>query len=506
MSSGNKLENDPNPNPEWQKKIDQTPFGRVSFTISSTEVHYRFLSEDAVNDFEKKLKLASQLFWEDEFSVFSQSFFPENGHALGLLQKDFERFSTRLITANQISDPHSFIIAGLPFELLEAPIRHDGGNIIFEDPSYFLADFKEMPRSDWVVKTTSAQKLFRVLDRQKAKLSDHQRISRSFNAYANHKFPDELTQDDLPEFSRYVKTAKLRTNFQVATFLFSQYLSWIGFETKGSELTKAKSFAEAADIVRKMALTDEIVQREKEYAEKIKLADLSEKKKLSFYLSEFKTARKKLRQLELGLIAFFDSPGNYAQGIEKIFSELEDFLILGRGASKENSLLALDARWDPKLDKNPGLISGDCTENHSLPFDRPEVPIYNVKVYDSKNEHAGNIYLLVTHLQSDPSKIVWHLDALQLPRLEVDADELIENIFTIISQEASKKGIYFITVNWFEEKISNYDYIREAVLKYWHKSGKKKANLETVSFDINEGRYSQPQMDSKVRVVWRQRS
>lgn len=340
------------------------------------------------------------------------------------------------------------------------------------------------------------------MERKRAQVADPARVRRAYLKYCQRRFPGD--NDDfnvMPNLITYAKLHGLNTNFKVITHLVSQYLDTRGFAKAGREIETASSLEGVTEVARKIDLTEEIVKREKEYTARIKSASLAEKKQLSFYLKEFKEQRKFLQQIRQGIIAYFESPDRYAVTIGRIVSRVQDFLIIGKDRQDQNVLLILDGSWNPSLDRDPGAVSGDCTEGKPLPFDRPEIPIYNVKIFDRGSEHVGNIYLLVTHLHERPDETIWHLDAIQTPRLEVDLDELIEGVVSEIGAKAAEKGVKYITVNWDPSKISNYDYVQDTVLRFWRKHGRKSVNLG-LDYPFSGPRYSEPQADFKARVLW----
>ncbi|MCX6790747.1 MAG: hypothetical protein NTV62_00960 [Candidatus Gribaldobacteria bacterium] len=83
----------------------------------------------------------------------------------------------------------------------------------------------------------------------------------------------------------------------------------------------------------------------------------------------------------------------------------------------------------------------------------------------------------------------------------MDWEMAVEAIIGRIAQEAERKEIDFITVNEQSMSISNYDYIREAVDRFWLRQG-----LGTIDVGIPEVKqrgYSSFQGDGSAKVLWK---
>src|ERR1044072_3323763 len=180
---------------------------------------------------------------------------------------------------------------------------------------------------------------------------------------------------------------------------------------------------------------------------------------------------------------------------------LRNFLIAGTTA-KEQLDYTFDATPDPVLDKDPGTVSGDCTAGDPLPFDDPEIPVYNVKVYDSEKKHVGNIYLLVTSGVVGDKKFekIWHLDAIQTPS-RIDWGLGIEALLQTLAAEAEKSGVEVITVNTTPELISNFDHVRTPFLDYIQRQGAQEIKVSLPS--DYDAKYSPFQGDGHGFILWR---
>ena len=137
------------------------------------------------------------------------------------------------------------------------------------------------------------------------------------------------------------------------------------------------------------------------------------------------------------MIQYYNAPDLISEIVSRQIKDFQDFLVRGKGEDEEIKLI-LDGKPDQKLDENPGAISGDCTEGQPLPFDDPTIPVFNVKVFDSKQRHIGNIYLLNT-TEMGAGQNVWHLDAIQIPEGRIEWDDAIPQLIRSLGEEAKKE-------------------------------------------------------------------
>jgi len=205
---------------------------------------------------------------------------------------------------------------------------------------------------------------------------------------------------------------------------------------------------------------------------------------------------KESEQILAGVIEYYSMPNITATLFDRGIEEFQKKLVRG---SKENTeeVFTLDGTPNDELDRNPGKMSGDCTDGLPLPFGDPNIPLFNIKVFKGEGNHMGNIYLLET--QDEEKRQVWHLDAIQVPA-SVDWDKFIKTFFDALFAEAEKKGVAGITVNDESHHISNYDYISKAVLDYLEKSGID----ETIKIDYPKYKkkgYSHLQTDGNVFFI-----
>ncbi len=200
------------------------------------------------------------------------------------------------------------------------------------------------------------------------------------------------------------------------------------------------------------------------------------------------------------MLAYFSTPEIMAEKLGRRIDEVLEFINVGIGTKEEREITYfLDASPHPVLDKNPGKISGDCTDGRPLPFRDPNIPVYNVKVFDHTDRHIGNIYLLVTET-TDGNK-VWHLDAIQIPKKNLNWEESISRIIETISEKAREKGVNMITVNSEDNRISNYGYIEMAVETYWWEKGCRRT-IVYIPEVKNRYSYSEFQGRGDALVLW----
>ena len=244
-----------------------------------------------------------------------------------------------------------------------------------------------------------------------------------------------------------------------------------------------------------------VMEKEKKLREDIKASPIEKKRVLSKELSEMLEQQKKKARLLRGMGQFFDLPRLEADYFNRTIDDLQAFLKMDKRGGHIDSDFYLDATPDPKRDANPGIVSGDCTIDRPLPFEDPDILVYNVKVYDAGKEHIGNMYLLVTESEN---KKVWHLDAIQIPS-NIDWERSIAVVIDALAKQAETKGVEFITVNEEDIRISNYDYIREAIKKYNEKyvRGEK---IYVVIPKVSNEKYSSFQGDGSALVLWRKES
>jgi hypothetical protein len=83
----------------------------------------------------------------------------------------------------------------------------------------------------------------------------------------------------------------------------------------------------------------------------------------------------------------------------------------------------------------------------------------------------------------------------------IDWDLAVEPLISAISAKAKKQNIDFITINETPHQISNYDYIRDAFVKFHESIG---GEFTSVCIpEVTHARYSPFQGDGEVRILWK---
>lgn len=168
------------------------------------------------------------------------------------------------------------------------------------------------------------------------------------------------------------------------------------------------------------------------------------------------------------MISVFERPHAVVKALNRHYDDLRDLVTI---SEKTGIDLTFVSNVDLEKDRNPGAVSGDCTENDSLPFLDPSNRLFNVKVMRNEVDHVGNIYLLEV-VDNNGEPLAWHLDAIQIP-LYVDWDETSQKIIEGLQRKAEERGVEAITINAEGNLISNYDYIAGA----FNRRAKKSVSL-----------------------------
>ena len=308
----------------------------------------------------------------------------------------------------------------------------------------------------------ASMELYESLERLRGKLADPdfyreefwQKLTQAQPRGGDLFYPVEMSDEMQMKFGDNV--------FDISKRLFAKILERHNLHGVAEKLLNAREIPQALDATREHVMASDA---ERALRERMKAATNEEKRTLS---GDFKTLRNKrefAQRLLAGIATFFQGPEVIALYLNREVKSLQRQLVHGEGEGKK-SVFTLDPRPNEVLDRNPGAVSGDCTDGRPLPFDDIALPLYNVKVYDPDNKHVGNIYLLSTTKKSDKTQKVWHLDAIQIP-VALDWDVAIRDLFLKLESEAREKGISLISVNTEQALISNYDYIGKAVHKFF---------------------------------------
>lgn len=328
--------------------------------------------------------------------------------------------------------------------------------------------------------------LFNTLERLRGKLADVDYYKQISPGVLESEF--DVDRDWEPLFA---KLGCDETLLSLNKRLFAITLENEGLTDLSQDLLKAAS---SAEVLKLMGVKVSQSPEEQEIQERIKRVPIEEKRVLSRELKGYKEKRERQQQLLHAIRSYYSVYDNVARYVNRYLLDLEEYLVRGSKEQKE-SLFILDGVPDPKLDANPGAVSGDCTEGKPLPF-ATEMPVYNIKVFSGDKKHIGNIYLLYTKTTRGES--VWHIEAIQVPS-SVNWGKGISTFFESLKDEAKKKGTTFITVNVTSHNISNYDYIGQAVLDYCKTAGAKKTEIEIP--EVKDEKFSRFQSDGNVFAI-----
>jgi hypothetical protein len=218
--------------------------------------------------------------------------------------------------------------------------------------------------------------------------------------------------------------------------------------------------AEAADYLKDAQVSIQNIEKEELKAAKANLRNVpfgnSGRGEAEDRLQRAKRQLKDINAKFLPLVEAFERPKLAALNLNRLFDDLQSVLLT---STTEENTYTFDSGIDETLDADPGVVSGDCTEGNPLPFLDPYNGLYNVKVF-CEGSHVGNIYLLqVNGKNGEP--LVWHLDAIQIPKY-IDWSKAAPAILGTFKEQAKDRGVKRITINGQDVHISNYDYISEA--------------------------------------------
>lgn len=328
----------------------------------------------------------------------------------------------------------------------------------FELPVDFTDDEEDPLPGDFLTPAESEQLLAK-LQTLRSIFSDTPEFYRIYDRELSYPYDLELGQIDAsPE----------KTEFGIGLQLsvLCGVLKENGFIEAASKLNSARSFGEARELINSELVDNEakrdFKKREKEWQEKRKTVT-SEAEIHSLYVErtalkeELKT---KLRPLQ-GVDIFLNLPREYSRSSLAKIKDVEQLLLVK--ATDGKTTYELDTKADAIVDKNAGVVSGDCTVGEGLAFNA-STGLRNVKV--RKNGlHIGNIYLLQT-TASGSDKKVWHIDAVQIPDRTIDWSEFPEVLIDTFSKLAEQNDVDMLTINASQHHVSNYDYISRGFMEY----------------------------------------
>lgn len=339
--------------------------------------------------------------------------------------------------------------------------------------------------------------LYEELERSRGKLADPDFYGKLYwekmtqiQLQGDFFYPIEMTDETYKAIGNNI--------FDISKRLFARVLGRHELESHAAKLMEAGEITRALDAVRDRVMMSDA---ERKLRERIKNAPNEEKRSLSGELKSIKNERELNQRLLSGIEAFYRGPEAVAQYLSREIKSVQRQLTHGSESGQKKTFL-LDARPNDILDRNPGVVSGDCTDGRSLPFENPALSLYNVKVFDSANAHIGNIYLLSTEKKygKDKGQKVWHLDAIQIPAA-LDWDVAIQNLFATLENAAKSKDISMISVNTELATISNYDYIAKAVDAYLKNAGRRVMRTEIEIPRVGDERHADLQGNGQVFAI-----
>ena len=485
-------------------KLEYQPFDEIFFEAEETKTGRRLDHKD-FEYIERHLQLIENLFTASKAEEIVEDIFG-NKSPMGIL---FESLShTRFKQKFGASDDEwewflRRVLSGNVFSIIQYADDQINEAVPYNIQTKLRDKYAGEYDYDIILPSKAAEEIFISLERVKGVLLDVQNnnYTKAFEESMADNFREEIRENPLEtdgtkKISEELERLGLNSLYEVSSELFAMVLENEGLNVEAQILREAKSYS---DVVNNLETNIPPSLEEKELKGRLAKAPKEEKRQLSQRFKELKEIREKKEKLLSGVVEYYSSPAFVKDYVKRQLTSVENRIM--RKSDEGAVAFKLDANFDANIDKDPGLISGDCTEGVPLPFDRPEIPVFNVKIYTSENNHIGNIYLLATNelkggeLASSP---VWHLDAIQIPS-SLDWEKAIKNLFESLRQAAEKKNIVAITVNKTPETISNYDYISEAVLGYC-----KVVNAKLGSIEIPRkpsGDYSQFQSDGEVFFI-----
>jgi len=507
------------------KREVKGPFERISLELPTADQSFRFIPRSQQVALSEKLKAAEWAFYPNWDGGRAVSGWDEGGTPevpdppqaqnmrlffvdyLGFIDKQHKgKLSKKAIT--------ELFAKPLPVRVDEDAISdtHFGHQI-------FLRDFRD---DDGSIGTLKSRDMYDELTRLEGFFGDVPELTRIFE----QRLSEPVTNSDKSEVNQteqeYLGSLGISNFSDFVRRTFPGYLESIGLSQMADQIAKTPELSSVSSELKNLDGADPYLQEEKRLRALIKAGSIEEKKELSGKLKEVDAVRKKRLQVKKGVEEYFDSPQVTSDISQMRVKEVKEYLVSGKVHPGDTATYTLDATPNPELDKNPGKVSGDCTEGRPLPFNRPEIPVYNVKVFNPSKKHIGNIYLLETYeadeydeagkntLDSSKNNI-WHLDAIQVPASGIEWDKAISVIIDGLARAGEAKGVRAITVNeggteddddFHNPLISNYDYIQKAVLNHWESKRRHQTEVHMPTFSNEDGHYSGLQGSGSALILW----
>ncbi len=492
---------------KMQEKIERTPLKGVSVQVPETDIPFRDLFYDDVteltNRVEDLIRFTDRAHGSID-SVIKHTLSPDSPYCY--LFNDFSKF------LDQSKDKLGFQeqeTSRLKEEIFGYCSLYSSNfsDIIPEGSDAFVQGFIEDERAVTISQSKS-EALFTFFERQRGTFADMHQLNEDFQDAFNDEIDiGEHPEKRYPQLQRYITSHKLTDNYTLITNVFGAYLEHLNLEGIAATLQHAASPQEATKLLQEANFTRVLDEERRTIKASIQSASIEEKKQVSKQLKEIEQEIKRRKQIQKGMQEYFSSPQIEAKILGDKIKNIQELLANEKKETGQSTTLYLDATPDPAYDTDPGVVSGDCTEGEPLPFIEPSIPLYNTKVFNNKRQHIGNMYLLVTTTETvidhNPMQ-VWHFDAIQIPNRRIDWKKAIQYLIESIGKEAAKQDIDLITVNGQEYRISNYDYIDEAVREYGEERGDQfvSVNIPEVEEEFKGKNYSSLQGNGGALVLW----
>jgi hypothetical protein len=483
----------------WAEKERKAPFGELEVKLSYQEIQGRRLDEEEFARFKSTIEGRDdrlEEFSEEPLLGIKEAF--DHSVAFEYLARNFEK---------TLKDLPEF--DGVFQNLYEYMFYWRSIRAMFEKVDDHLFEEKDFKDKVFIGKeklsVEEAEEIYNELERIKGVVSDRADFDARFTPMVwDDEFP--VAAEGEEKVGKYVRTKNIATQAGLAKYVFGLLLEEAGMPDVAMKLQECDTLQAAQAYFEEVKdeVPEEVRNLERQLKDQMQGADIESKKELSKSLKNVQEQKKSRKQLLSGLAAYFNMPTSF--GIDyarRQVTQLQDFI--GRKGSVAERVFYLDGRPNRELDQDPGAISGDCTVGKPLPFEDPDYPAYNIKVFNGERTHIGNIYLVITSSFAENEAtgepyVVWHLDAIQIPSSiswKTEAKKLVDTI----AKEAEKQGVDFITINDEISTVSNYDYISEAFLSLWKERGGESLNIDKM-FPPDQEKYSDLQGSDDVNIVW----
>jgi hypothetical protein len=481
-----------------EQKFKERPFGRLDIRLTQEKIAFRKLTEEQVDKIHALINEKLETNNEIEKAII-----PEQT-AYWVFKNELERYISDRKLRRYSPD--------LKKRVVEILAPENAAEVFVHRP--FLDDYDVYDLSDYddvndifVTNTAKSRDLYFRLEQAKGGADDQQEMRKDH--IENLQTYKLITSIDCSYFEDDRESEKFEafmnnqfglgwdsTEEQFITKFYQKYFETYFQDSAYDWVKSVSTIAELQDALLSFNVIELPSVQRREFLKKVmSSATVEEKRAMSLELREISEKSKKETAIIQGAcqaIAPYQFITNYQKKKIKVIQDM----LRKKGEEEEQADYYLDGEHDETLDRNPGAVSGDCTNGRPLPFDDPDIPVYNVKVFDSDKRHIGNIYLLYS---KSGERKVWHLEAIQVPGA-ISWRESFAIIIEAIAKEAKKKGISMITVNEESHHISNFDYISEAVINYHKKQGEEMESISMPATDPSKN--ASFQGNGSVRVIW----